>query len=1081
MAPLYDGHDYYKRMFELQEKLRKSEEERIRLEERFNVLMRDSRNRHDVCINRLRMRYIQYLEEQRTRDERNHKLLAALDRVMNKLALISAKKDRLNVLRKQYEAYLLRAYANHRPPGSVTGDSGIASQNEDKYTKKTVATAHSDLASAETRSVSSPRVHQPRAPDQPRSIFASKIRPHDQTVDPLINPPPPAGATFDVDHRQTSVLRGPHIYGSVPNIQYPQMISCNYNGSAPRSLQHIPDIRVSYAEAPVFPMAPSDNTQPHAVPANRFFREQAASGLSAATAQFPAGDTARYTETSRNVHVPRQFDPSNLLQYHDANILLPDPRLRIREYDSSYDDAVARATLVTGKSSTYRAGPDVNVANQIGSLPGYIDHILANSQRSDDEGSARSITSDDLDGLIRRNERLLWENATTAAAADVKTPRRSPTALGMDNVNLDENGKTAILENELDRYISNIRKLHREHGVQSLDELDHEQNTSGDLLNVSLSEDALELSTEEKKGARKERLPQEMNKILALANDLASRTANLKEVARDSAGQNGRVEVSPTEVEDGIKYREIAKNDASEFEGTRKAEERAISPRNEIREDVAIPSAKLQELRGDTEIAKETWNNNLVADSAEPRQRDRQVSGGITSKDNANEGIVTSDYGPRNASNERGEFDQLDVATGQESDIEGLLDAVEELAPWDLASMQKKVRELRLDDSDEDREARKNVQDTVDKVSEEIASESHDLPQFIEQSGVDGQVENAPSPQETLSRSTIEMKQSDTSEISETERQNETHGPIKDVQSVPSEISSQHLADESKITSQPDKELGQPGESDEIKQDNDEMAELRADDQFEGVKDGEYSAERGYVEDPSQQAQQYEQDPNQQYYDPNIPYEAGNEEYEGYADQGYAQERQEYVEYVDGQYEQYPEDPNNQQYQHYPDAQYEQDPNQAYDYSGYNASQGYRDPNQQYDTNQGYENNSDNQAYNYTEQVPYDPNQYDNAYEQEYQEEQRNPDDGTEGRAKEPEPEPEPEPETEHEASQRQADSKSEHESNGDGDKSQQANAINGASQSKKKKDVIKSLLDSDTDTTIERNVSNTESDFDFN
>ena len=48
------------------------------------------------------MRYIQYLEEQRTRDERNHKLLAVLDRVMNKLALISAKKDRLNVLRVSY-------------------------------------------------------------------------------------------------------------------------------------------------------------------------------------------------------------------------------------------------------------------------------------------------------------------------------------------------------------------------------------------------------------------------------------------------------------------------------------------------------------------------------------------------------------------------------------------------------------------------------------------------------------------------------------------------------------------------------------------------------------------------------------------------------------------------------------------------------------------------------------------------------------------------------------------------------------------------------------------------------------------
>lgn len=33
----------------------------------------------------------------------------------------------------------------------------------------------------------------------------------------------------------------------------------------------------------------------------------------------------------------------------------------------------------------------------------------------------------------------------------------------------------------------------------------------------------------------------------------------------------------------------------------------------------------------------------------------------------------------------------------------------------------------------------------------------------------------------------------------------------------------------------------------------------------------------------------------------------------------------------------------------------------------------------------------------------------------------------------------------------------------------------------KKTKDVIKSLLDSDTDSTIERNISNTESDFDFN
>lgn len=1060
MAPLYDGHDYYKRMFELQEKLRKSEEDRIRLEERFNVLMRDSRNRHDVCINRLRMRYIQYLEEQRTRDERNHKLLTALDRVMNKLALIGAKKDRLNVLRKQYETYLLRAYANHRPPGSVTGDSGIASQNEDKYTKKTIVMAHPDLASAETRSVSSPRAH-PGAPDppqssQPRPISASKF--HDRvavnaSLNNSILTAVPLGATLDVDHRQTSVPHGgPHIYAH----QYPRMVPSNYDESAPRNLQHVPDIRVSYAEPPVLSM---DNMQPHAVSANRFFREhvdpaQIASGP-AATARFPAGDTSpRYVgETSRSVPTPRQFDPSTLLRYHDANVLLADPRSRIREYDPS---ATVGPTLrVTGKSSTYRTGPDTNVANQIDPLPGYMDYILANShQKSDDEGSIRSIASDDLDGLIRRNERLLWANADAA----VKTPHRSPTAFGIDNANLIDD-RTALLENELDRYISNIRKIHRQHGIQSLDEADHEQNTSGDLLNVSLSEDAVELPAEDR-GARKERVPEEMGKILALASDLASRTANLKEVARDSAGQD---DGTPTEVDgDGIRRdREIAKSDALEFKGKRQAEGRAG---NEIREDVATHSAELDRPRGDTRIAKESWNN--AADSAESRARDREIF--TIKKDDANVGKATRMDEPKNAPDEKG----VDLVTSKESNIDGQIDAVEELAPWDLASVQKKVCELHLDEPDEDRAAGKNAEDTMDEVRKEIASES---PRFVEQSGTDGEVENARSPPDTLPRSDVETKRSDASEASETEREKETREPVEDAQNVPSRVSSQHSVDEPKVASQPDEELGEGDRQELDSKDETTEQQLRVDDQFEGVvKDGEYGVEQGYVEDPSQ-AQQYERQ-DQQYYDPNMPYEAaGNEEYERYADQGYAQAGQEYVEYVDGQYGQYPEE--SQQYQHYPE-QYEQDPNQAYDY-GYDPNQGYGDPGQQYDPDQqqGYENNPDNQAYDYAEQVPYDPNQtYDSAYGQEYKEEQRAPpDDEERSRAAEP-------TETRDEVEQRQVDPDSEHKSENidDEDKSQRAD-VNGANQSKKKKDVIKSLLDSDTDTTIERNVSNTESDFDFN
>ncbi|KYQ53481.1 THAP domain-containing protein 4 [Trachymyrmex zeteki] len=993
---------------------------------------------HDVCINRLRMRYIQYLEEQRTRDERNHKLLAALDRVMNKLALISAKKDRLNVLRKQYEAYLLRAYANHRPPGSVTEDSGIASQNEDRYTKKTVALAHPDLASAETRSISSPRLH-PGAPgpqsSQPRSTSASKLYNQTAADVSLNNPPPilttaPLGATLDVDHRQANVLYGPHVYASVPNAhQYPRMIPSNYDGSVPRNLQHVPDIRVSHAEAPVISIAPSDH------PTNRFFREhmesvQSASGLSA---------------TARSVQ--HQFDPLTSRHYHDTNILMSDPRSRIREYDRS-DTAAVEPTLVTGKSSTYRTGSDMNIANQVGPLPGYMDYILASSQKSDDEGSTRSITSDDLDSLMRRNEHLLWGNADVAKTL-------SPTALGTDNFNLDDNGRTAILEKELDRYISNIRRIHREHGVQSVDELDHEQNTSGDLLNVSLTEDGLELPAEDR--ARKEKVPEEMGKILALASDLASKTATLKDIARDSVGQNDSFALM--EVEDGIRRRESAKSDASEFKEKREAEGRT---RNEIQEDVATHSAKLDRPRGDAQIAKEDWNN--ATDSAESRERDREIP--TAKKDSVNEEIATSDGSriddPRSASDEK----RLDLVTGKESDIDGVFDAAEELAPWDLASVQKKVHELHLDDVDGDRAAGKNVEDTMD-IKEDIVNESS---RFIEQN-VNNEVENARPPQDILPRSEMEKKTLDMSEINETEEQTETRGPIEDAQNVPSKVSDQHSVDEPKTASQPGEELGEPDESDRRKSDNDETTELRVDDQFEGVvKDSEYSAEQGYAEDPSKTQQYEQQDPNQQYYDPNMPYEAGNEEYSRYADQGYAQDGQEYVEYVADQYEQYPEDLNNQQYQHYPDAQYEQDPNQAYDY-GYDPNQGYGDPAQQYDPNQGYENNPDTQAYDYTEQVPYDPNQtYDNAYEQEYKEEQRNPDDDTEDRVEKPEAE---------ETSQIQVDPESEHKSDKNGDKLQAD--VNGASQSKKKKDVIKSLLDSDTDTTIEKNVSNTESDFDFN
>lgn len=968
---------------------------------------------------------------------------------------------------KQYEAYLLRVYANRRQPGSVTGDSGIASQNEDKYTRKVIVMAQPDIAPAETRSVSSPRVPPSAQSNQPRSTSTSKL--HDPTAvngtlldNPPISPTTPLGAPFGADYHQTRVLPEPHIYVSPvgqaskqftqvsissPNTrQYPRTIP-DYDGDASRNLEDVANLRASFAKAPVLPMTSLDQIQPDTIPVNRFFREHvesvqaATSGLSM---QFPAGNTSRYEETSQNEAVPRQFEP---------DVMLSSPR--IRKYDPSN---ISRPTLMTAKSSTYRIDPNTSVVDEVGPLPGYMDYIVASPQKSEDEGSVHSLTSDDVDDLIRYNEHLLRRSTD-----GIKTPRSPIDVLGLHNANLDENGRTAILESELDRYIGKIRKLHREHGVPSLEELDHEQNTSGDLLNVSLSEDAAELPVEDR--TRKERVSEEMDRILALANDLASKRTGLKEVAPNTAERNGNDNLSAEVIGDEIRHREVAPNDTLQFKRKREAEGRGISVENEIREDIATHSTELEQTHINAEIAKEDWNN--AGDLAESRERDREIS--TTKKDDMYEKTAVSlnnelKIDDRNNAEE----EQLDLVAGKESNLEDLFNVAEELAPWNLASVQKEVRELHLDDSDE---VKKDAEETENRIVDEIASESQIS--SIEQTGADDEAKNANLQQNTLPQvAEMESKKLDASE---------KPSPIKDAEDATFEISNQHKADESEIASQEkiNEELGESKENNDNKRDE-KPTKPRIDDPSEKIRDN--NVEQEYIEEASQE-QQYEQNSNEQYhYDQGMPYEGvNNEEYERYVAQGYAQEGQEYVEYVDGQYEQYPEDPNNPQYQHDPNAQYEQDPNQAYDYN-YDPNQGYgNDPNQQYDPNQGYEgdpnqqydpdqrygDSSGNQAYDYTEQVAYDPNQaYDNTYEQEYKEDQHNPDnvvvENREGVS---------------EISQRQADPESEHKSSKAEDEPQQ-DAVNGT---RKKKDVIKSLLDSDTDTTIERNVSNTESDFDFN
>lgn len=1026
---------------------------------------------------------------------------------------------------KQYEAYLLRVYGRRRPPGSITGDSGIVSQNEDRCSRKTVATAQpADLASAEaTRvAVSSPRARQaPLRSSQPRSI--SKFHDRnliDDTNNPVILPTTAPLDVFPGHVYDESVLHGPYVHVArqsseqlaqqmpagvilAPDArQYARASSVYDETAASRTPRDVSNLLIQSTTAPILQVTSTDRTRADAAaaaPVNRFFGQRelrAPVGRSAIAAQFSADDAARYEgatlldEAPR--HSPRQFDPSILaqssFQYHDANVVpLADPRM------TRY--TVERPAIA--KSSAYSASmdPAMNVVDQIGPLPGYVDYILRSPQKSEDEGSIRSLTSDDVDDLIRRNERLLWRNA---AENGIARTLAAPGASNEDPEPENDGRVTAILEDELDRYISNIRRLHREHGVPTLqgsqEEPDHEQNTSGDLLNVTLSEDAAELPVEDR--ALRERVPEEMNRILALASDLACGTVEPWEVTRPADRNDDRLFADEmAKVEGNVIIDRAARSDVSEL--VRKSDNlladeagargtTTSATRNAIKEeDVAPRSTKLEQPNNAGE------SHDRDATSA---KRDNAMTGPMTNVSLNKLGSGSGDR--RDESKEKLTLDAV-TRVGEESDIEGLFDIAKELAPWDLAGVRRSVRELRLDDEPDDVRA---AEGTVDGTTD---------------GGIGEEVAKSESPSRDI---TLPPSQAAATRESDHDERNEPPAPVcaeEEADESPGisnedrreEHKSDLPADETPV-SRTDEQLGEPDEGDssaeERKDVGDEASAMRVDERVASAE-GEYSVERGYdVEDPSQARRYDEQqrDPSEQYqYGQGETYErAGTvlEEYERYADQGYAQEGQGYVEYVDSggaTYGQYVEDPEQQRYQddpnagygqHHPgdqpypqnlDAQYaeQQDPNQAYGY----------DYDQRYDPTQGYEGD---QAYaEYAQNVPYDPDQtYDpNQYieQQEYggeeqQQQQQNPNEygvvvGVESSG-------ETGPEAEEEALQ-------ERETDGDEDRmspQRQAadNVVDDTSRSRKRKDVIKSLLDSDTtDTTIERNASNTESDFDFN
>ncbi|CAH1112399.1 unnamed protein product [Psylliodes chrysocephalus] len=98
--------EYYERFIELQEKLRRSEEERMKLEMKFNDMMQKTREEEQLHYRKLRSQYKKFLEEDRKRQERNEKIIRTLERIEVRIDMLTSKTERFKSLRRQYQNYL---------------------------------------------------------------------------------------------------------------------------------------------------------------------------------------------------------------------------------------------------------------------------------------------------------------------------------------------------------------------------------------------------------------------------------------------------------------------------------------------------------------------------------------------------------------------------------------------------------------------------------------------------------------------------------------------------------------------------------------------------------------------------------------------------------------------------------------------------------------------------------------------------------------------------------------------------------------------------------------------------------------
>ena len=739
---------------------------------------------------------------------------------------------------------------------------------------------------------------------------------------------------------------------------------------------------------------------------------------------------------------------------------------------------------------------------------------LASSGAYDSVPPARRYTQNrrDLDHLLRG----------TSGTESTRKPSMSnfPTTISTSSPKLgkflrqesgDEEAQVgSIVENELERYISKIRSLHRDFEPQSLEELDHEQNTSGDLLNVTLSDDD------------DRAMPEELGNVLALAKDLVSRTATNDKFDDES--------IRPDDKDPSINPQQL----------------NAVQPKFSLLAKSGISASVAKDVDGSpkniVEIAKTTGNRREYAEEK------------ISNEDIDDDNEFVKRLNGR-------------LVNGVENSADDYFrDAVDDIEPWNISALERRVREITLDDeAHTDFVPRQSSVDdtTLDDHREKFIS---DLYEHEKEGETDEFVRSTDDAlDENSFGKTVASQLGEEAQILTEPFDSNVSVAQPAEQSVDQLPRERSRVEENTTGNRVTENLGERGEGNyaedqgidpqyEYQQDSNAQYEnydtnngqygqdpgVQYDQQYQQYTeypDARYSAEPNvqYNEDPNGRSTgdsnekhsvdadaRYIEDPNGVYStDPNAQcIEDPDAQYVADPHQEYAQDpddarhttdpNQQYVQHSDAQYSddsnvQYVADPNsryaddpNERYADDSNVQYTSDPNQQYAQDSdaqYNTS----DPNQQYaqnsdaqyntsDPNQQYAQNSDaqyntsnpNQQYAQNSNAQYNTSDPNQQYAQN-SDAQYNTSDSNQQYAQDSDAQYIADDQT----YQRPGDYGENPENVQDyptssseaikiSEKDQEATA-------KKTKDVIKSLLDSDTESTIERNVSNTESDFDFN